>query len=598
MVPKFVIDDDPVARHLLQVAAAVLAVAGFALAAALTRDWPLLSARVLLHVGLGLAGATSLWLARARHLWWSAATLVGGYWLGATFVTLLNGGIRGPNLINYPLAMVLAGWLLGVASTVVMAVLTELVFIGLLIADVYGVLPPSDFENRVAYLIFLSAITGMTAAAAIVSRRGYLAKLAEAQLQARELAQREADLLAHRSQLEQEVRARTAELSEAKERAEQASRSKSTFLANMSHEIRTPLNVINGMAHMIREAGLSTDQRLRLNKLESASQHLLQVINDVLDLSKIEAGKMKLEVAPLQIERVVSNAVLMLRDRAQAKGLEVTTDLADISSSLEGDATRLQQALLNYGINAIKFTERGTVCIRTRVQQESADSVLLRFEVCDSGIGIDAATLKRLFSAFEQADNATTRKYGGTGLGLSITRQLASLMDGETGAVSQPGQGSTFWFTARLHKTQMPTPAQASPAPDAAEALRRQFAGLPVLVVDDEPVNLEIAAFLLRDLGMQVDEASGGRMAVQMAAATAYRAILMDVQMPDVDGLDATRQIRQLPGHAATPILATTGNAFREDRERCLAAGMNGFVAKPLDYPVLYGELLRLLQAR
>ena len=262
-----------------------------------------------------------------------------------------------------------------------------------------------------------------------------------------------------------------------------------------------------------------------------------------------------------------------------------------------GDTTRITQALLNYANNAVKFTERGTITIRTRLLEETDDSVLLKFEVEDTGIGIAPEQLDRLFSAFEQADSSTTREYGGTGLGLAITKRLVQLMGGEVGVSSVAGKGSTFWFTARLKKSvAVPTktrrPAQGE---DSEAILIRDHRGKRLLLVDDEPLNLEVGKELLSRTGLIIDEAEDGRQAVDMTQQTAYDLILMDMQMPKMDGLEATRQIRRIPGRKAVPILAMTANAFAEDRQRCFDAGMDDFLAKPIVPNELSAMLLRWL---
>ena len=383
----------------------------------------------------------------------------------------------------------------------------------------------------------------------------------------------------------------------AKESAELAYVAKSAFLANMSHEIRTPLNAITGMAHLIRRGGLAPDQMERLDRLEVASEHLLETINAILDLSKIEAGKFAVEEMPLRVAGILDNVVAIVRDRAQAKHLELLVDSEVSLPPLLGDPIHLQQALLNYATNAVKFTESGRVTLRARRVEESADSVLLRFEVEDTGIGIAGEHLPRLFSAFEQADNSITRRYGGTGLGLAITRKIACLMGGDAGATSVPGQGSIFWLTARLKKgANDATAFDGSVSFDGAEQiLRRDCSGCRILVVEDEPINQEIALAMLDDVGLIADVADDGCAAIDMLERNGYDLILMDMQMPRMDGLTATRLIREKAGGADVVILAMTANAFAEDKARCLEVGMNDFIAKPVDPGHLYATLVKWL---
>ena len=383
-----------------------------------------------------------------------------------------------------------------------------------------------------------------------------------------------------------------------------AVQARSAFLANMSHEIRTPLNAILGMAQLLELESPTEKQLDRLRRIEDASAHLLDIVNDILDLAKIEAGTVAVHSEPFNVAKVIEQSTALLADKARIKRLTLHSTTDDsVPQHLVGDARRIEQILVNFLSNAIKFTHQGQVSVQASCLQAPAGRLVLRMEVSDTGIGIAPEQLDSLFMPFRQLDHGNARRYGGTGLGLAISRQLARAMDGDCGVRSKVGQGSTFWFAVQVDLGTPPVvPTIKSTELKSDDALRRLCRGRSVLLVEDDAVNRMVTTELIRAVsGLQVDSAEDGQQAVEMASETAYDLILMDMQLPGIDGLEATRRILAMPARQGQVIVALTANVLPQDVTRCIEAGMSGHLGKPVvanELRQLFGLWFRRSRAR
>ena len=373
--------------------------------------------------------------------------------------------------------------------------------------------------------------------------------------------------------------------------AQAATQAKSEFLARMSHEIRTPINAVTGFTDLALRAGDESARIDYLRQIRSASRSLLTIINDILDMSRVEAGKLALSVQDFQLRPLVASVRELFGPQAAEKGIELAFTVGDeVPSVVRGDPVRLEQVLVNLAANALKFTGRGRVSLAVTLEAATPEDAVVRFAVADTGMGIAPEQRARLFEPFSQGDESITRRFGGTGLGLAICKQLVELMGGQIAVDSEEGKGSTFHFTVRLGRV---ASTARDTQPESEPAL--QFPGARVLIVEDNALNQRLAKELLAQLGASVALAANGVEAVAAAALEKFDAILMDVQMPEMDGLEATRRIRAQPGGAAVPILAMTAHALAGSREQCLAAGMTDFIGKPITVRGVTGALARYL---
>lgn len=485
-------------------------------------------------------------------------------------------------LINHPMGLVIVLVLLISAADFLTMLLMKNVFVAGIFAEAY------------------SNIIDVILLALIVAPALYFLVFRKLQKDHAQRIQIADELEKSHLHLEEQVLTRTAELMRARDAAESARHAKNAFVANISHEIRIPLNSIIGWNYLLHKEIEEPKQKGQLAKVGEAANHLLRVVNNILELSKIESGKCALEEASFDLVRLIESTVSMVREQAGAKGLLLAVEIDPaLPPQLHADPLRLGQILFNFISNAIRYSDKGTVTVRAMVIEDIAQHLLVRIEVEDQGIGLTRAQKEGLFHTFQQMDQATTREFGTSGLGLVISRQLTRLMGGDIGVVSEYGAGSTFWMTAYMGKVQDKGArleiGRLLLSESSAQIIARKFRGKRLLVAEDDYFNQELMLELLAETGIVVDVAENGRHAVEKVLAGNYDVVLMDIQMPEMDGLAATRLIRQHPAKATLPILALTAHALDEDRKLCMEAGMNEYLSKPVDPDMLYAVLLHWL---
>jgi signal transduction histidine kinase/CheY-like chemotaxis protein len=543
---------------------------------------PITLSRVFLPSVLQVALLTSLILLRLGQLRRASLTYLAGTWLWATLIVSVIGGIHSHGLILYGTLPVSAAWLLGYEAALWTAggcISTMLVFA---ILDMIGMVPPRIVNGTSLGIWFLAVqatLIGTIPVGQVIRR--LLATLKE--------------LEAYKQNLELLVDERTAELVKARDEADSANRAKSVFLANMSHELRTPLNAILGFSHLLRGRGASQQQRHDLDIINRSGEHLLRLIDDVLDVAKLEAGCNELEIAPCDLGGLIKDATDMIRQRASQKGLELRVETPPSDLFIRTDSARLSQVLINLLNNAVKFTESGSVTLRVKATPANDRGVLLTFEVQDTGEGIGAGDQGMIFDPFVQVNAA--KRHEGAGLGLAISRQIIALMGGTIRVESSPGRGSLFRMEIKVEQVPAPDVDQKNEF-ERPDALAPEQPEYRILIVEDQEENWMVLERLLENAGFQVRVAKNGAEGVQEFREWRPQLIWMDLRMPVMDGIEATRRIRASEGGLEVKIAAVTASGFASERSEILAEGMDDYVRKPYRPSEIFECLARHLAVR